>query len=202
MIKAIETHYKGYRFRSRLEARWAVFFDALDIKWEYEPEGYDLNEFGLYLPDFFLPEFNCWIEIKGTYPSDLELDKCRYLSENLYGATHNSDIILVCDADLTMDMIKKCGLSNEDAMKIMREKINKSGKVYLFYGLAEWGFFTTGDLSVQVLAKNVLESFILLSDQKRQINVKIEGDWHPRKIFPAALDKARSARFEHGETPQ
>jgi hypothetical protein len=26
--KAIETHYKGYRFRSRLEARWAVFFDT------------------------------------------------------------------------------------------------------------------------------------------------------------------------------
>lgn len=27
-IKAIDTYYKGYRFRSRLEARWAVFFDA------------------------------------------------------------------------------------------------------------------------------------------------------------------------------
>ena len=30
-IKAIETYYKGYRFRSRLEARWAVFFDAAGI---------------------------------------------------------------------------------------------------------------------------------------------------------------------------
>lgn len=29
-VKAIDTVYKGYRFRSRLEARWAVFFDALD----------------------------------------------------------------------------------------------------------------------------------------------------------------------------
>lgn len=26
-IKAIDTIYKGYKFRSRLEARWAVFFD-------------------------------------------------------------------------------------------------------------------------------------------------------------------------------
>lgn len=51
-MKAIETRYKGYRFRSRLEARWAVFFDALGIKWEYEPEGYDLGEAGWYLPDF------------------------------------------------------------------------------------------------------------------------------------------------------
>jgi hypothetical protein len=26
----------GYRFRSRLGARWAVFFETLDIKWHYE----------------------------------------------------------------------------------------------------------------------------------------------------------------------
>lgn len=41
MIKAIETKYKGYRFRSRLEARWAVFFDALGVRWEYEIEGFE-----------------------------------------------------------------------------------------------------------------------------------------------------------------
>lgn len=62
-IKAIETKYKGYRFRSRLEARWAVFFDACKIRWEYEKEGYDLD--GLrYLPDFWLPDFGMWIEVK------------------------------------------------------------------------------------------------------------------------------------------
>jgi len=42
-IKTIQTAYKGYKFRSRLEARWAVFFDAFPLKWEYEPEGYDLG---------------------------------------------------------------------------------------------------------------------------------------------------------------
>lgn len=57
-IKPIETLYKGYRFRSRLEARWAVFFDALGIEWEYEKEGYDLGEGGWYLPDFWLPTFS------------------------------------------------------------------------------------------------------------------------------------------------
>lgn len=51
-MKAIETNYKGYRFRSRLEARWAVFFDALNLQWEYEPEGFDLGNGRLYLPDF------------------------------------------------------------------------------------------------------------------------------------------------------
>ena len=43
MIKAIETEYSGHKFRSRLEARWAVFFDSLGIKWEYEPEGFETD---------------------------------------------------------------------------------------------------------------------------------------------------------------
>lgn len=30
-IKAIETEYDGHRFRSRLEARWAVFFNAVGL---------------------------------------------------------------------------------------------------------------------------------------------------------------------------
>lgn len=64
MIKPIETVYKGYRFRSRLEARWAVFFDALGIEWEYEKEGYDLGEAGWYLPDFWLPRYHIHCEIK------------------------------------------------------------------------------------------------------------------------------------------
>jgi hypothetical protein len=51
-IAAIQTVYKSYRFRSRLEARWAKFFEVLGVKWEYEVEGYDLGELGWYLPDF------------------------------------------------------------------------------------------------------------------------------------------------------
>lgn len=70
-MKAIETVYKGHRMRSRLEARWAVFFDLLKIKWEYEPEGFDLGTHGWYLPDFRLPDFGCWVEIK----PDMILDK-------------------------------------------------------------------------------------------------------------------------------
>lgn len=49
----IPTRYKGYHFRSRLEARWAVFFDQLELGWEYEPQGYVLDGTP-YLPDFKL----------------------------------------------------------------------------------------------------------------------------------------------------
>jgi hypothetical protein len=73
-IKAIETRYKGYRFRSRLEARWAVFFDAFPLRWEYEHEGYDLGKEGYYLPDFYLPDLEggTFVEVK---PDDDQLDK-------------------------------------------------------------------------------------------------------------------------------
>ena len=74
-IKPIDTIFKGNRFRSRLEARWAVFFDELRIKYDYEPEGYALAEHGNYLPDFWLPEFKLWVEVKPNSPENLPVHK-------------------------------------------------------------------------------------------------------------------------------
>lgn len=62
-VRAIETRFAGCHFRSRLEARWAVFFDAVGIRWHYEPEGYELPS-GRYLPDFSLPELDLHFEVK------------------------------------------------------------------------------------------------------------------------------------------
>lgn len=64
-IKAIETRYAGCHFRSRLEARWAVFFDCLGIAWEYEPQGFEFEGFR-YLPDFHLPATDIYVEVKGS----------------------------------------------------------------------------------------------------------------------------------------
>ena len=62
----IETYYGGMRFRSRLEARWAIFFDRMDIPFKYEPQGFVLPDGTPYLPDFYLPECGTWIEVKGS----------------------------------------------------------------------------------------------------------------------------------------
>lgn len=90
-MRAIETRYKGRRFRSRLEARYAVLFDALEIKWDYEPEGYVLDSGEHYLPDFFLhmhdrfksrqtyPGAGYWCEIKGVEPTPQEKAKFQAL---------------------------------------------------------------------------------------------------------------------------
>jgi len=71
VIKAIETIYAGIKFRSQLEAKWAMYWDQprVNVKWEYEPEGYFVgsgqNRYR-YRPDFYLPELDLWVEIKGT----------------------------------------------------------------------------------------------------------------------------------------
>lgn len=66
-IKAIETRYAGCRFRSRIEARWAVFFTNLRLRWEYEKQGYLVGrDQRPYLPDFYLPDLGLWVEVKPT----------------------------------------------------------------------------------------------------------------------------------------
>jgi len=64
-LRALETHAFGYRFRSRLEARWAVFFTELGVSWEYEPQGFDVGG-EPYLPDFRVVtgDLVYWYEIK------------------------------------------------------------------------------------------------------------------------------------------
>jgi hypothetical protein len=64
MIKAIETYYNRNYFRSRLEARWAIFFDALKIRWRYESVGFELGNGKRYLPDFYFPDYDFYGEIK------------------------------------------------------------------------------------------------------------------------------------------
>jgi len=75
-LKPIQTRYKGYLMRSRLEARWAVYFDTLGVEWDYEPEGFDLGDAGLYLPDFWLKTVNMWAEVKPTPFTTEEDAKC------------------------------------------------------------------------------------------------------------------------------
>lgn len=58
----IPTLHAGIRFRSRLEARWAAFFDEIGWRWEYEP--FDLEG---YIPDFL---------IQGERPLLVEIGPC------------------------------------------------------------------------------------------------------------------------------
>ena len=79
-MKPIQTYYKGYHFRSRLEARWAVFFQTMHVHWVYEAEGYILKNGVWYLPDFLikLADGPVWCEVKphGEESPEFEMFMC------------------------------------------------------------------------------------------------------------------------------
>lgn len=87
-IQAQPVTYNNIRFRSRLEARWAILFDRLHVPYQYEPRGFPL-ETGWYLPDFYLPRQHWWVEIKGQAPTDQEIQKA-----GLLAATTNEGVLL------------------------------------------------------------------------------------------------------------
>lgn len=89
-IKPIETRAFGRRFRSRLEARWAVFFTEAGIQWEYEPEGFRLPDGNLYLPDFVL-DGKLFVEVK----PHLDEASTRFAE----AVSRLSGLLSVCDGD-------------------------------------------------------------------------------------------------------
>lgn len=110
-MKPIETEYNGDLFRSRLEARWAVFFRTLDIGYEYEKEGFDIDGVR-YLPDFFLPDYSCWVEIKPYSISEKE-----YIKINAFAKATNDKFILISglpkDGHYTVQILANGNLDTE-----------------------------------------------------------------------------------------
>jgi hypothetical protein len=92
-VRPIPTRYAGCHFRSRLEARWAVFFDQLGIQWEYELEGFEVgpeHDRRNYLPDFWLPGENCWAEVKSGFSDFEDIVKMHYGCVPYYGLPGNA----------------------------------------------------------------------------------------------------------------
>lgn len=174
MIKAIETHYKGYRFRSRLEARWAIFLDTLGADWRYEPEGFVLDGTP-YLPDFWLPLSKPWgarthplglppqpgfyLEVKPVELTAEEERLCRML------AIHSRHCVYAVAGNVGRDEFISYKWHPGNPENVCRqEKLSEVGlNNFLFYVVAE-----------------------------------AAGNYEFDRL-DAAFRAARSARFEHGE---
>lgn len=56
--------------RSNYEKSISVFLDENNIKWDYERYGFIIKDGSkkyTYTPDFYLPENNCFLEVKGCW---------------------------------------------------------------------------------------------------------------------------------------
>lgn len=187
-IKPIETVYKGYRFRSRLEARWAVFFDTLGVKWDYEKEGFEFNNGEMYLPDFWLPDEGLWVEVKGVFPDDAYMCKLSHFRDAI-----GQGVLLVV------------GLPGENMAHLWAYDTNDSGAgTYEEY------------VDIAAVKRNgrleliTIEDFRLIRDRSvysdEMFEIDLDVSYLPdRVLFPSvcrAADAAKSARFEFGETPR
>lgn len=183
-IKAIETVYNGYRFRSRLEARWAVFFDALGIEYEYEPEGFDLGKVGRYLPDFWLPTFDTWLEVKGAKLTDSEICKC----EELFRQSLKPVLLAQ-------------GQPQYGELHLFCHDTTESGGGEHWWYNCKW---VDGDLPHRLaIGTDFYRGDRTLNDgiwAALRFVVDTGTDRTPSRINRAA-EQARQARFEHGETP-
>lgn len=102
-ISAITTEYGGFKFRSRMEARWAIFFDALCIPWEYEKEGYEIAGVR-YLPDFWLPTIKMFAEVKPGVFDRAE----RNLAIQIENQT-GFDVLMLCGQPANKPVTSICG---------------------------------------------------------------------------------------------
>ena len=183
-IKAIETVYNGYRFRSRLEARWAVFFDTLGVKYEYEKEGFDLGDAGWYLPDFWLETVEMWAEVKPVAFTTEEENKCVLLAE---GTQHS---VLMLD-----------GIPDQDHMYGLMLWIPEQKIIDEIY---------PGVTTEEVIPAGIDGILVTLDDsyihsEHRWWSSEGHGracGYNASDTTKAAYRAARQARFEHGETPQ
>ena len=198
-IQAIETQYKGYRFRSRLEARWAVFFDALDIPWEYEPEGFELGNGIRYLPDFWLPAQECWVEIKPRgqlyyhRQSDLLAEQTKqkvlYISGNPWAKPY-SDFRESIEDGFRLEGNPSCNDWPLDYSIWLYEPADNDydGADYFVFGLSRRN---DQELNICCYSHDRVLNWIDTDDDRRAIVS------HPRLLLAYCI--AQQSRFEHGE---
>lgn len=201
-LTPIDTPYKGHLFRSRLEARWAVFFDQLGLKWEYEPEGFVLSDGTRYLPDFRVktPQgCDMWIEVKRAgVASDPKFDKFVKALQDDADARHwaeftRAELVSGSPAELLQAgkcFCPRCGVP-------LGQQFEWSGGMG-WYTHCDWcDPETPSGGGHETEATGV--GGASWSPHKGDIHM-LDGDarrWH--QVLLAAATAAQSARFEHGE---
>lgn len=73
--------YKGQYFRSTYETRFARVLDEHNINWQYEPRGWVVQNKKAYVPDFYINDYDLWVEIKGWWRDDAREKFISFINE-------------------------------------------------------------------------------------------------------------------------
>ncbi len=108
-IHSIPTTYKGTRFRSRLEAKWAAFFDLCGWEWTYEP-----FEYPGWIPDFLL-QGDVLVEVKPYSRKEEFVSLTKEIEDSLsqVGEDSREVIICGCNGPCVMEGVETIGLLGE-----------------------------------------------------------------------------------------
>lgn len=86
-------------FRSNWEIEIAELLTELGIEWTYEPKRFYFRaERESYLPDFYLNDYNCWLEVKG-YMDKRSEKRCRLFKKY---HEHETGFFLVMKSELEL----------------------------------------------------------------------------------------------------
>ncbi len=212
-INPIETEHRGYRFRSRLEARWAVAFDHLGVEWKYETQGYHVgHDARPYLPDFWLPVLGIWVEVKGD---PFALDKTLMDDAvNIKSGLPGSDPFLEKSV-LILGDIPPCDEPLGYMHWMVHRTTSASPEGYCACWEARWSQVTLQTFPAAAFAEfkkgepDVESPGILITQIGRSTFRPPADVVTPRRCSYLLADRkmldafraARSARFEHGEKP-
>lgn len=205
--KAIETHYNGYRFRSRLEARWAVFFDHAHIKYEYEPQGFELEDGTKYLPDFYLPEYDYYVEVKP--PRENSRDEIEKASKFV----GNGINVLVILSNIPKK--KKVNFFHYPVLyynPVQQEIVKTLVTIFpdcdgsIYFG-SEWAYVRRENKTLYYFLHNIDNELSAISDKdlaklygtQSYSDYLLYYDKESCEVLAGCYDSARQARFEYGE---
>jgi hypothetical protein len=178
--RPIPTRYKGCLFRSRNEARRAVFFETLRLRWTHEFEGFRIPNCRGYLPDFYIDQWRSWAEIKSGDPRPEAWAKCRLL----------------------------CDTTNQFVVLLSGEPYPERYQAYLFIPKDHWegepeDFYGPGEFAQSRCGHGLWfvepNAAAICLDYTDTTRAEDSSDWPLfTEELKNAYDSARSARFEFG----
>lgn len=190
MPPGIDTELFGCKFRSRLEAKWALYFTALGMEWEYEPLPVPLADGSSYLPDFIIygveiaspskrrKKIDLWVEVKGHMDPD-SMRKVRLFSQQ-------APIIVLMDVS-----------------KLNEHRANEDGRDWwrrMHDAYSKWPY----PYSFRYIDKRTYGAFLGVTWDGRPCLFSSDNAYRADAHHGAmslAIRAAAHARFDHGNDP-